>query len=376
MAKREQPFTNFADSGENDAARPKKRRESNEAARDRMRRLREGTNRSAFKRGGREFFPSTPPDIIATSRISPLVEMWLQDGEIALHSPRTAAARRQLLNRLIRFLEEAGKTHCGGDELKMFFARLRNEKTGEALSIDTVETFRRAFNAFWHWMQKEGHVAKCAMDAVPPIPIAKRKAKAQVQPFGEEQVKALFATALKSTYPRRDLALLSLLLDTGIRAEECADIRLSHMDFDERSMSVVGKGDKRRTVFFDKLTSAALWAHLQERGVHPSEDKNEALFVAMSGANAGCPMTRSGIYQAIEKLVSRCGITDGKKGPHRLRHTFATMSIRNGAYQDTVQQMLGHSDPRQTQRYVTLADADMRNQHAKTSPIANLKKKK
>lgn len=126
------------------------------------------------------------------------------------------------MNRLIRFLEDRSLATCGGDKLKMFFAKLKNEKTGAPLSIDTVETFRRAFNAFWHWMQKNGHVSKCAMDAVPPIPIAKRKAKAQVQPFGEEQIKALFAAALKSTYPRRDLALLSLLLDRGIRAEGCA----------------------------------------------------------------------------------------------------------------------------------------------------------
>lgn len=316
-----------------------------------------------------------PPQTLSVDELRHWLEDWLADGEIQLHSPKTLQLRRDLFRRLFAFLDGIQATQCGGVELRLFFSSLQNERTGEPLSIATNETFRRVFQTFWRSMVKQNVVALNAMDRVPPIPRAK-KAVAQVQPFEREQLKALFHGARRSPQPRRDLALVYLLTDTGLRASEVCSIRLRDMALSDRAVRVMGKGERERTVYFNAITLKAIWNYLRERGVSPEDDPDAALFVACSGPSAGQSMTRSGIYQAISKLCIVAGITDGKQGPHRLRHSFATEMIRNEGYQDTVQQMLGHSDPKMTQRYVTLARADMQRQHARCSPVAGLERKK
>ncbi len=309
--------------------------------------------RNPTQRTHKTFEKSSCPDFLTTSQLKREFEHWLTDGEIQLHSSQTLQLRKDLFSRLFNFLSDKGFDICSGVELKLFFSELKNLKSGQPLATSTNETFRRAFNAFWRSLVKQEIVSLNAMDAVPVIPKAK-KATQQVQPFETEQLKALVKAAQTSSQSKRDLALLYLILDTGLRASEICSIQLKDVAISDRAIRVLGKGDKERTVYFNPLTYRAIRAYLRLRNVDFDEDYQEFLFVSKSGLTAGQPLTRSGVYQTISKLCEAAGITDGKKGPHRGRHSFATEMIRNGAYQDTVQQILGHSDPKMTQRYVTL----------------------
>lgn len=314
----------------------------------------------------------TLPTTFMTKELRSNVEDWLIEGEIQLHSAQTKQLRRDLFSRLFGFLEENQFSECGGTELRLFFSSLTNKKTGEPLAVSTNETFRRAFNAFWRRAVKENIVSVNAMDSVPSIPAAK-KSVPQVQPYGIEQIEALLKAASKSVFKKRNLALLTLILDTGLRATEICSIQTGAIDFNERSIRIKGKGDKMRTVFFGAETHKVIRIYLRTIEI---ESENDFVFIALSGKNAGKPLTRSGVYQIVSKLCVAAGITDGKKGPHRGRHSFATEMIRNGAYQDAVQSLLGHSNPAMTQRYVKLAGADMQKQHAQFSPVSNLNKNK
>ncbi|HEX9998059.1 MAG TPA: site-specific integrase [Abditibacterium sp.] len=376
MENRTSPLAKNAEFGENVGAA-----HSAEPKAPRLRSPKSGTSpnntllgRASRRRGNAPLpVPVGPPAIVSVRKLRSHRDEWLDDNEVGLLSHRTIGGRRDATDRLLTWLREENQSECGTPQLRKFFATQVNLKTGEPLSADTLDTYRRIFIALWNWMKRQRLVSENAMDGIPPVPAGKKKSNQQVQPFNESQWREILSATAKSPFPRRDAALVHLFLDTGIRAGEVCSIQMRHVSMSGRSIRIIGKGDKERTVFYSPLASRFLWAYLRERGIEPDEMPDEWLFVGCSGPNAGGQMTTRGIYGVIQKLCKRCGIRDGKMGPHRLRHTFATEMVKNQAYQDVVQQLLGHSDGKMTQRYVSLAGSDLRAQHARCSPLGKAK---
>jgi site-specific recombinase XerD len=307
------------------------------------------------------------------------IERYLAVCSARQFSPRTIAAKNFYFHRLFEFLEDHELKQCGEAELLRFFAELRDKRTGELMRPVSVESFHRCYKTFFSWLVSDETLEVSPMRRVP----APRVLADQVQPLDMEQVRALLKAARVSQFNRRNTALVLLMIDTGLRVSEVCALRVGDIDLKGRALSIIGKGNRRRTVHYTPTTSVALWNHLRERrdGTKRADDEHSALpsprralFVALAGAYAGEPMTRSGIYQVIADLGRAAKIRGVRVSPHTLRHTFATEMIRNSAYQDTVQQLLGHSDPRMTQRYVTLAKADVQRQHTRCSPVAYLDK--
>ncbi len=307
--------------------------------------------------------------------MSVAVEEWLADNQIALHSEKTRESRRYYFARLYRFFDEEKIDVCDSAAIRRFFATVVNERTGAPISTEYNLTLRRAYNAFWTYAIKRGIATANPLADLPKIPKVKQQAP-QRQTFSPEQLDALERAIRKSLNPKRDLALFYFALDTGLRATEMANVRFADFDLTSRSVRVVGKGDKERQVWFSAQTLREFWNYWRERGALPLDEPDDYAFVAVSGETVGEQMTRWGISSVVRRLCKRAGITDGKSGVHRMRHTCATELIRNGAYQDSVQQQLGHSDPKMTQIYVTLASADLQRQHAMASPVMTRKKKR
>lgn len=322
-----------------------------------------------FPNGHADGFPTGRADALPIEVLERWFETWISDGEIRLHSPETTALRREIFKRLFRWLRANGHTECGSLELGRFLVSLRNERTGAEVSIAYNQTFRRLFKIFWKFLVEEGVTPVSAMAKVPDLTRAKRDMVPPPQPLGDSQLDALEKAAKKSACPRRDYALLLLALDTGLRRAELANIQLCDLSLSERSITVVGKGSKKRTVFLHPDVVRALCAYLRERGISPDTDGDAFLFVALRGARAGRPMRPNGIYQVIEKLFRAVGIRDGKRGTHRLRHTCATAMVRAGCDRAPIQHQLGHADPKTTDIYITLAQADLQRQHATYSPV-------
>ena len=299
----------------------------------------------------------------------------MADNKIALHSDNTADSRRHFFARLYRFLELEKIEVCDDAAIRRFFATVVNDRTGAPISTEYNLTLRRAYGAFWTYAIKRGIVTANPLADLPKIPKVKQQSP-QRHTFSPEQLDALERATSKSLNPKRDLALFFFAYDTGLRATEIANVRFADFDLTSRSVRVVGKGDKERQVWFSPHTLRELWNYWRERGALPLDEPDDFAFVAVSGATVGEEMTRWGISGIVRRLCKRAGITDGKTGAHRLRHTCATDLIRNGAYQDSVQHQLGHSDPKMTQIYVTLASADLQRQHAMASPVMARKKKR
>lgn len=145
---------------------------------------------------------------------------------------------------------------------------------------------------------------------------------------------------------------------------------MSDLDLQQKRCTVLGKGNKRRAIFFGRTTARALWQYLREQ----SHEENDFVFVSDRGGGAGEPLTRSGLLQLVRRLGQSAKIQAARCSPHTFRHTFAVEFLRNGGNVFSLQQILGHTSLHMTNRYVALAQADIENQHRQFSPADRLKR--
>ncbi len=157
----------------------------------------------------------------------------------------------------------------------------------------------------------------------------------------------------------RDDAILQLLFSTGLRVSELVALN-ADIDLSKDEMSVRGKGDKVRVVFFSSDAKKAAQQYLQAR-----TDLEEPLFINM-GRNAtqtnDARLTSRSIERIVKQHATRAGITK-KVTPHIVRHSFATDLLQNGADIRSVQALLGHANIATTQVYTHVTDAHLRNIH-------------
>lgn len=316
---------------------------------------------------------SSSGEVLSHHDIKQLLQDWLFEGQFSFHSPRTTEFRRHVGDKLLWFLDRQERTVCETSDLRRFLAyaveghgeaegRWGNARMTKPLRSATVHRYYRELRAFFHWVVKEGRLSVSPMTRIAPPQMRSE----QVQPFTPEHQGAFVSASRKSTHPRRDEAIVLFLLDTGVRASELCALKMSDLDLQQRRCTVLGKGSKRRSIFFGRASSKALWQYLRE---HPRDD-NDFVFLSDRGGRAGEPLTRSGLLQ----LVRRLGIAAKIQAAHCSPHTFAVEFLRNGGNVFSLQQMLGHTSLHMTNRYVALAQADIENQHRQFSPADRLKR--
>lgn len=160
----------------------------------------------------------------------------------------------------------------------------------------------------------------------------------------------------------RDLALLTLLLGTGIRVSECVGLDLNDVDFDNLSIKVRRKGGYEDVVYFGREVEEALLSYLDERKrIIPMEGHEEAFFLSLQN--------RRMAVRSVENLVKKYAslVTTTKKiTPHKLRSTYGT-----NLYQETgdiylVADVLGHKDVNTTRKHYAAMKDDNKRRAAKS----------
>lgn len=143
----------------------------------------------------------------------------------------------------------------------------------------------------------------------------------------------------------RDLALVDVLISTGIRIAEASNISLSDIILPERTILIHGKGRKERLIY---ISCPQTWANLMQwlKIRHLLFMDTDKVFVNRYGNQLGI----HGIEYIYNRLKKESGINT-KSTPHYLRHTFATNLLANGADLRSVQEILGHSSVSTTERY-------------------------
>ncbi len=314
---------------------------------------------------------------VETRQLKNLCENWHLAGDIARHSPRTLGSRRELLDKLIWFLQDRKIETCDVHALRRFFqhvthghkepnGRWGNPRNRKPTSPGTSATYDRILRAFFNWLINQEDIEVSPMAKIPKP----QDRPDQVQPFSDDHLLHLIAQSRKTTHPRRDEAIILLLLDTGLRASELCGLSVCDLDLQEQCITVRhGKGDKVRNVPISSPTRKALYHYLNERESEPGE----ALFLSDRGHAAGDGLTRIGLMRLINRLCHSAGIQGVRCSPHTLRHSFALGFLKNGGNQFSLMALLGHTSLAMTSRYVALSQADVARQHRHYSPVANLR---
>lgn len=318
--------------------------------------------------------------VIPVDRLLPAATDWLFECDYGGASEATVAKYRTIAENLAWFLRDREYSRCGKRELMEFFGYVRdghedprgrwgNEHNRREARPSTVNTYFTVVRTLFRYLVLEGHLP------VSPVETMKRPEfrQDQVQPFTTDEVQRLRAAAKRSRHPRRDEAIVLLLMDTDMRASELCDLRMADLDMNARRCRIThGKGNKARSVHFGKDTARALWQYLRELG---GERGDEApIFVSDRGTGAGNALTRSGLLQLIERLGEAAQVKGTRCSPHTFRHTFAIEFLRSGANVFSLKELLGHTSLTICNQYVALAAADLEQQHRQHSPVDRLRK--
>jgi site-specific recombinase XerD len=255
-----------------------------------------------------------------------------------------------------------------GDDLRRFIVQLQ-EKTvweglpqnqGRRLSPTSVNTYVRAIKSFWSWLQREGIIKYNPLASI-PCPKAPRKLP---KVYSEDQLKSVLRT---STLSWRNRAIIELLLDSGIRLSELTRLTINDIDTKQGTVRVVGKGSKERYSYFSPRTALALCNYIDSNRPRPAREDN--LFLTIDGN----PLTNNRVQIILERIGKKAGISE-RLSAHKLRHTYATMSLKHGNNLEYIRITLGHSDIKTTSdAYLAAVDTDIAIAHRKYSPMANLK---
>lgn len=157
----------------------------------------------------------------------------------------------------------------------------------------------------------------------------------------------------------RERALIEVLYSTACRLSEMANLRLSDIDFQNMSAKVIGKGDKERTVFFSFKAMHHLNKYLLARK-EPLTGRSNYLFI--SERRPFTQMSNGGIQFIVRKIRERANLSKNLT-PHTFRHTFATLSMENGADLADVQHLLGHERPETTLVYAHISEDRKKQAH-------------
>ncbi len=194
------------------------------------------------------------------------------------------------------------------------------------------------------------------------------KRQASLPRYLEEAECERLLNACDGPYGLRDYAILMLFLSCGLRVSELVSLNLT--DVYEDHVRVLGKGNKERVVYFGEGCREALDDYLMVRNVDKvrENDKN-ALFISQKNCRFGV----RGVQQMVEKKLLEAGLDTTRYSPHKLRHTAATLMLKNGVDTRALQEVLGHSNLNTTQIYTHLDNAAL-HEAAMANPIGRKKR--
>ena len=167
---------------------------------------------------------------------------------------------------------------------------------------------------------------------------------------------------------KRDYAIITLFLNCGLRLSELVSIDIKDIKFDECKMTVIGKGNKERTIYLNKACMSAINDYIE---IRPKEgiklDDKDALFLSERLER----ISRRTVQYIVYKELKAAGLDTEKYSAHKLRHTAATLMYQYGGVDiRALQELLGHESIATTEIYTHVANEQVRNA-VESNPLAN-----
>ena len=236
----------------------------------------------------------------------------------------------------------------------------RNSGVGEKARHDESLRYHyyRGLKRFFSWLATEGYVEHNPLGSM----VFRPPKDSPIEPYQREHKEKFLAvldhdwkvarTPRQRMLAARDKAIVSLLLESGLRLQELADLCLEDIDLNDHRVTVrFGKQGKSRLSGFGPQTKKALWRYLSLR---PAKVEGNKLWVTEEGR----PLSSRGIQEIFRRVKRDAGLEHVRGLVHKCRHTFATDLLEHTGDMKACQILLGHSTMRMTQRYTEHVQAE------------------
>ncbi|WP_377327909.1 tyrosine recombinase XerC [Piscibacillus salipiscarius] len=277
-------------------------------------------------------------------------------------SPLTIKSYTDDINQFYTFLSKEAIQHLEDVThtiIRIYLTDLYNRQ----LSRRSVSRKLSSLRSYYHYLEQEGVVSHNPFKQV-TMPKAQKHLP---EFFYEEELVKLFEVEdLRTPLGQRNQALLELFYATGVRVGEIVKIHKNDIDFHISTILIHGKGNKERYVPFGSFAEHALKTYLREGREQLLSNSNED-YNSVFLNNRGQPLSGRGVRYILNKMIERASLTSTIH-PHKLRHTFATHLLNEGADLRTVQEMLGHESLSSTQVYTHVTKDYLQNVYKNAHP--------
>ena len=256
------------------------------------------------------------------------------------------------LRRFAAFLAKRKKTEptqANRDDVVDFLSTLYKEK----LDSRSVARFLVSVRSFYKYLLME---ELANLDPTENLESPKIRQSLPTYLRVDEVDRLLAAPDATTPAGLRDRAMLEVLYSTGLRVSELTHLRMSDVDMRLGCVRCVGKGNKERLVPIGRKAVTAVEQYLEHSRPHYARPgtpppHSQILFLARNGRS----LSRVSVWKMMHTFGIRLGL-QGRLTPHKLRHSFATHLLENGADLRSVQLMLGHADISTTQIYTHVVE--------------------
>lgn len=272
---------------------------------------------------------------------------------------RTRKIYREHLTRLCNYMHTPAVREIDHRSLAQFMGSLR-QKNGKPYAASYLDQIYRTLKTFFEFCVKEGLISENPMRRV-------KRPKLEIGPkprLSLEQIKKLMHQVRQTNLSARNLAIVLLMVDSGLRLNEVVGLRACDVRQDDRIVLVLSeKTLKRREVPIRDEVIEAMNQYLATRPAFKTP--TDQFF----NSKANTPLSKGAVHLLMKRLQKRLGFP---LHAHLLRHTFANIYIRRGELRK-LQKMMGHSRIDTTARFYTDPELkDIQREHEYASPLAQI----
>ena len=299
-------------------------------------------------------------EIVPSSRED---DILLENFEISLRIERKSNGTiKQYIRTVNKLKEFIGKRILDIDsmDIKKFIAYHQQVNGWKDNYLSTQVHY---LSSFYNYLMKEEYIIKNPMAKIETI----SREKVIKKPFSRMELENLRNTCCNDI---RELALIELLLSSGIRVEELTRLNWCDLDFNRMEFIVYGKGAKERTVFFNERASFHLQKYFKYRcekeKISPDDMFLRPIFVAARRSPKTKDYERmctNGVRSVLKEVGKKSGIRDVH--PHKFRRTFATECYKKGMSVSEIQKLMGHNQIETTMLYITIDLTEINHSYRK-----------
>lgn len=193
-----------------------------------------------------------------------------------------------------------------------------------------------------------------------------KKGKRLPKFFEYNELEQLFEIPdLNTPLGERNALILEMLYATGMRVGELVSIKVNDINHFDKTIKILGKGNKERIVYYNKVTENRLNLYLKNGRKKLNKKNSDYLFLNHLGGQ----LTTRGVELVLNKIIEETALTK-KITPHMIRHSFATHLLNEGCDLLSVQELLGHESLSATNIYTHVTNDRIKDIYLKTHPRA------